>query len=174
MQLHIKKTKMHIRMIALIVANILIIGGTILFCYAAPEEEFWMAMGMGALMFLIALMMHCAILTDWRARNIKGPIITINEEGVYDRRYLKRPLAWGKLEWRRRYSKGYPYIIYNFRTSKEEYLLHRGFFSRFMMGGSKLFGFGDLYIEAHFFDCDAEELYQEFLKYKRENTRKTR
>lgn len=172
MELHIQKTKMHLRMTFMVIANILIIGGTIIFCYAASNEEFMTAIFMGALMLLMAIMIHCAFITDWRSRHIKGPIVTINEEGIYDRRYLKCPLPWGKLDWRRRYSKGYAYFTYNFRASKEEYLLHRGFFSRFMMGGSKLFGFGDLYIEGHFFDRDAEEIYQELTKYKPENNKR--
>ena len=174
MELNYKRDKLGLRLCFLIVALLLICFGLVVICwaiYTEPKEGILYLGVLVPLMFALVLGVFYSFLTEIRTRKLSDPIVTIDENGFYDKRFHNKPVPWSKIDWKTRYSKGHLYICYSFRTSPDAYLLKHTL-GRFNMKFSKLFGFGDMYLEPHFFDRKNQAILAEFQKYKSENNKR--
>lgn len=174
MELNYKRGNSVLRLCFLIVALLLIFFGlAVMFwaMYKEPEEGILFLGIFVPLMFALVLGIFYSFLTELRTRKISDPVVRIDENGFYDKRFHIKPVPWSKIDWKTRYSKGHLYICYSFRTSPDAYLLKHTL-GGFNMKFSKLFGFGDMYLEPHFFDCDNQAILAEFQKYKPENNKR--
>ena len=117
-------------------------------------------------LFLIFAMYHTLKL-NLSYKNADHPILTINQDGLYDRRVTKRAVPWDLIEWRYIVMKGNPSVSFNILRNEFSYLHKQGLTDRLMAKLSRLFGFPKYNVDLMSLKEDPVKIKTEIEKYKK-------
>lgn len=118
-----------------------------------------------ASLFLILSMYH-TLKINLAYDDADKAILSVTEEGFYDRRITKRTVPWDNVEWRYIVVKGNPSICFNILRNELSYLKKQGFTEKTVSTLSKFFGFPSHTIDLMSLAEKPSKIKAEFEKYK--------
>ena len=171
MKVYINKTKLAFRIILIKFLAVFSIALLLFGLYLYVESAFASLLIVACSLFLLTAMIHTLKINN-KLKSDQQPVLEITDDGVFDRRIMRKPLPWSNMQWKYFMVKGNPSIAFDVLRGKNEYLYDLGYSDKIVNVLSRTFGIPPNTIDLLSLSTSAEEIKAEFLKYKPEKSKK--